>query len=209
MRNLRVDEMAARYYAGLLGGADSEIVQWTGTVLVRVAKCACVSYIFAPVVAPAKLLSHLQRALAFLPIRFEQLVFLTSLRDAYTGRYLHEGWISVASAGDVHRALQQSHHEIFSLVLRLPLVELCRQLRSHFESLGEKQPEAEKIWLEIEPFREMVPQGSSPVERSLFVSQVRVALEVLVRDPGWVGLEEQGASPAPPPDPQLQPHWLN
>jgi len=38
---------------------------------------------------------YLQNVLDALPSAFAQLVFLSSLRDPYTGRYLHEGWASV------------------------------------------------------------------------------------------------------------------
>src|ERR1700719_4491993 len=46
---------------------------------------------------------YLQNVLDALPSAFAQLVFLSSLRDPYTGRYLHEGWASVSTPEEVNR----------------------------------------------------------------------------------------------------------
>jgi len=153
--------------------------------------------------------NYLDQALDSLAGPFARLVFLASLRDAYTGRYLHEGWMGVASPEEVHRTLRGIHRDVFKSVLNQPLLETCKELRGHFKSLGEAEFRTATLWLEIEPFREMIPEGCSPVERRIIISQVRTALEVLMTAPYWTDLEGPSASPHLPPGQPLQPRFLN
>src|ERR1700752_1414833 len=116
---------------------------------------------------------YIARALGWVETVLEQLIFLASLRDPYTGRYLHEGWQQTASAEEVHRALLRTHQASFDVALRVSLLELSKQLRLHFHSAGQCERETTLLWLEAEPFRDLVPQGCPPVLRELFFSQVR------------------------------------
>ena len=152
---------------------------------------------------------YLQNALNSLPSPFAKLVFLASLRDPYTGRYFHEGWASVSSAADVNAALRETHRTVFDSVVDLSLISLTRELRSHFQCLGETELRAANLWLQTEPYHEMIPEGCNLLSRKFFISQLRLALEVLAQAPNWAYLEEPAASPCPPPGPIPQPHWLN
>jgi hypothetical protein len=140
---------------------------------------------------------------------FESLVFLGSLRDAYTGRYLHEGLSGTASAEEIHRTLREFHRSNFEAVLSLPLIDLSKQLRFHFRKVEEPERETSLLWLEAEPFRDLIPQACSPVLRDLFVSKVKTALEVLCRDPDWPELKESIASPHSQPGQLLLLPWIN
>ena len=140
---------------------------------------------------------------------FAALVFFGSLRDAYSGQYLHEGWGQMASAEEIHSVLRETHQSLFDSVVRLSLIDLSKQLRMHFQSLNQPERETSVWWLEVEPFRDLIPQGCSVVVRELFVSEVKTALEVLCHAPGWSELAAPAASPQRQPDrsPLLQ--WLN
>ncbi len=135
-------------------------------------------------------------------------MYLASLRDLYSGRYLHEGWFSLATPQEVHLLLIQLHREIFRNVLELGFVDLCHQIRAHFDSLGCDVRATTETWIELAPYREMIPQGLSVVEREFFISQMQAALSVLVRCPNASVLVELAASPhrrpAPPPRPLLE-----
>ncbi len=152
------------------------------------------------------LMRHVRRTLASLPSSTAQLIYLSSLRDPYTGRYLHEGWTTVGTPEEVNWAVSRIHTDTFNSVVELKLEALCEELKEHFESLGGSVRQMAATWLEIEPYREMVPRGCSPVERRLFISQMRAALGVLVRSPDLAVLEEPTASqsrrPGPPPPPR-------
>ena len=152
---------------------------------------------------------YLQHAMSMLPTPFARLVFLTSMRDHYTGHYLHEGWASATSSEEVNAALGQMHRQVFEAVATLSLLDLCKEIRKHFDSLGETELRAANFWLETEPYYEMIPAGYAQLARKLFISQVRLALEVLVRAPQWDRLEGSASWPPQPPGPARPPHWLN
>lgn len=152
---------------------------------------------------------YLSNALASLAGPFAQLVFLASLRDPYTGRYLHEGWASVSSPADVHRALRDTHGSVFESVVSLPLIAFCGELRKHFQSLGEVEWGAAKMWLEMEPYYEMIPEGCPLLSRRFFISQFRTALEVLIHAPDWAHLEEPTSLPVRQPGPPPRPRYPN
>src|SRR5215467_6786542 len=152
---------------------------------------------------------YLNNALGALPSPFAQLVFLASLRDPYTGRYFHEGWASVSSPGDVNSALRETHRAVFDSVTAMSLMPLTRELRKHFQCLGETELRVAKLWLQTEPYHEMIPEGCPLIARKFFISQLRLALEVLSQAPNWAYLEEPASSPYQLPAPAPQPHWLN
>jgi len=130
------------------------------------------------------------------------LMFFGSLRDAYSGHYLHEGWRQMASAEEIHSVLRETHQSLFNSVLRLSLVDLSNQLRMHFQSLNQPERETCVRWL--------IPIGCSAVVRELFVSEVKTALEVLCHAPEW---SELAVAPAALPQRQLDRspllQWLN
>jgi hypothetical protein len=152
---------------------------------------------------------YLLHAMSVLPTPFARLVFLTSMRDHYSGQYLHEGWAGASSPEEVNAALAQMHRHVFEVVAILPLLDLCKEVRRHFDSLGETETRTAKFWLETEPYYEMIPAGYPLLARKLFISQVRLALEILVKAPQWDRLEALTASQPPPPDPARPLHWLN
>ncbi len=152
---------------------------------------------------------YLYRVFDSLPTPFAQLAFLASLRDPYTGHYLHEGWATVCSPAEVNVALRETHHDVFQSVANLSLVALSRELRKHFKSLEEAERRAATLWLETEPYYEMIPEGCSPLSRKFFISQVRFALELLIHAPSWEYLEEPASSPRRQPVPISRHHLVN
>ena len=146
------------------------------------------------------LMRYIAQAVRSADTSFAVLIFFGSLRDAYSGRYIHEGWGQTASAEEIHSALSDTHQSAFDSVLRLSLVELARQLRLHFHALNQGERETSMWWLEAEPFRDLIPQGCSVVWRELFVSKIKTALEVLCRVPEWTELAVPAASPLQRPD---------
>jgi hypothetical protein len=140
---------------------------------------------------------------------FERLVFLGSLRDAYTGQYLHEGWAQIGAADEIHGVIRKFHQAVFEAVLRLPITELANELRLHFRSLNYPERQTAFLWLEIEPFRDLIPQGCAALLRELFISQIRTALEVLRQAPDWEELRGPVAPPRVVHDESPLLRWLN
>lgn len=142
---------------------------------------------------------------------FQALIFLSSLRDAYTGRYVHEGW-GAADPNDideVHTTVQEFHESLFAWTVRLPVVDLAKILRHHFSGLDAPERQTCLMWLAIEPFRDLIPERCSAPLREFFVSQIKAALEVLCRTPDWMDLAAPIESPPLQLDRSPLLHWLN
>ncbi|GEM_PF-2420410 len=153
-----------------------------------------------------RLANSLRQALDSLPNPLAQIVYLGSLRDSYTGRYAHEGWATLTSPEEVHTAALQRHYAVFSGVLQVPLEALCEQVREHFAALGEPPVETAMLWLETEPYREVVPVGCSQLEREFFLSQMRAALGVIAAGVSSAAPPGSGAWPRPPLDRRFPHH---
>jgi hypothetical protein len=167
------------------------------------------AYILSMPSIESKLDRYVDRILESLEGPFEKLIFVTSLRDPYSGRYFHEGWANIFTKETIHGSLVGMHQTLFDFVLDLSLPDLCGALRQHFALFKEEEAKVAQFWLEASPFCQMIPEGTSPLIRRFFVSKVRTALEVLVHAPNWVYLERPISCPPPPPDPQSRPRWTN
>lgn len=135
----------------------------------------------------------LERNLASLASPLAQLVYLSSLRDNYTGRYIHEGWETMTSSEEIHATIGQVHSEIFSRVVQFRLAPLSRELQEHFGTLGGPVGKMAEFWRQFEPFREMLPLDCSPVLKEFFISQMKVALGILGISPDLSALQEPTA----------------
>ena len=144
---------------------------------------------------------YLSQALSSLSGPLASLAFLSSMRDHYNGRYIHEGWANFGSPEQVHDMLQKTHVAVFESVMGLSVVDLARALRSHIAALGENEARAVALWQELEPYYEMIPEGCTVPARRLFISQMQLALEVLALAPEWTHLQPPGAWLPPPPGP--------
>jgi len=152
---------------------------------------------------------QLELTFTYLPTSFSRLAFLASVRDSYTGRYLHEGWAMQSSAEQVHEILQRTHKDVFNLVLKMPLVTICGELKGYLECLANTQQRTMTLWLELESYRDMLPEGMSRVSRAFFLSQIKMALKVLLTIPEWSLIQAQPASLHPLLVPPLQRHLEN
>ena len=169
----------------------------------------CMAYILSMSSIESKLDRYVARILESVEGPFEKLIFVTSLRDPYSGQYFHEGWANMFTKEIIHGSLVGMHQTLFEFVLDLSLPDLCGALRQHFALFKEEEAKVAQFWLEASPFWQMIPEGASPLIRRFFVSKVRTALEVLVHAPNWEYLERPISCPPPPPDPRSQPRWTN
>src|ERR1700690_2475799 len=61
------------------------------------------------------------QTLAAIPSDFGRLYYVSSLKDSSTGRYEHDGLMSLYSDNAVQAALSHCHEELFSRILETPL----------------------------------------------------------------------------------------
>jgi hypothetical protein len=151
---------------------------------------------------------QLEESFRYLPNPFAKLAFLTTVRDPYTGRYMHEGWCTVGAVDEIHETLRRAHRNVFEYICTLPLLELCGHMTSYFRTLAAPSADTMRLWRELECYREMMPQGSCVAEREFFVSQMRTALNAVITAPEWIQ-KRLAASRFLPPDQQFRRHLDN
>ena len=151
---------------------------------------------------------NLELSFRHLPTAFAKLAFLSTVRDPYTGKYLHEGWTLIRSSEEIHSFLRKTHHELFEFVCSMPIARFCGELGGYLCSLSAPRQDIIRLWNELESYREMIPQGVCIEEREFFTSQMHVALEVLDQAPDWAQRELSSWQFLPPAQ-QLRRHLEN
>jgi hypothetical protein len=117
--------------------------------------------------------------LAAIPNLFGRLTYIASLRDLSSGRYEHDGLLTVYTAESVQEALECCHHEIFQKILETPLSAQVQDLKECLEGMSGPLAETVAHWREMEPFRVLPPGNSPDYLRELFFSNCRALLEIL------------------------------
>lgn len=136
------------------------------------------------------------RTLAAIPSEFGKLIYVASLCDLSSGRYLHEGLAARFPPEAVQQALGFCHQELFLRLLEMPLEQQEWDIRSCMASMeGEFEPKLRR-WRETEFYRSLIPTESPLYLRELFVSNVRTLLDLLLEHGAN---PEPGASPSQPP----------
>ena len=123
-----------------------------------------------------------RKTLSRIPTHFGRLVFLSSLRDAVTGRYIHSPLSQMVGSEITDRTLCHSHHEIFSEWLGFTLAQQKVDLDEYL--MASRAP------LELIPYRDIVPGTAHQVERQLYLTDLETLLELL-------RFERRGAYTAP------------
>ena len=122
------------------------------------------------------------RTLAAIPSDFGRLYYVSSLKDADTGRYRHDGLMTLYSEDSVQVALARCHEELFSRILETPLRQQERDLRDCLDIAGDKFWAVVESWRESRFFRTMCPEGLPSYLDELFCSNMNALLAVFSAD---------------------------
>jgi hypothetical protein len=120
------------------------------------------------------------RSLECIETRFAKLVYLASTRDYNTGHYHHEGLARRFGEDISEKALAETHRSIFDALALLPIETLVEELERYVHSTRVPYEEVLDAWYNLEPYRVIVPAGYEQLLIETFVSDVRVALAILL-----------------------------
>jgi len=121
----------------------------------------------------------LRRTLANIPCELSRLIYLASTRDYNSGTYHHEGLSSRHQPEEACAALQQAHRDIFYRLTGMSLENLVEELELYVQVSREHPMGFLRAWQELEPYRVAVPMEVDPTMVRLFLSNIKLALEVL------------------------------
>ena len=122
------------------------------------------------------------RTLAAIPTDYARLLYVASLRDLASGRYVHEGLSAVYPEEAVQQALAYCHEELYGRILETPLEQQEWDLRGCLGTLDGEFWEILERWRELEFYRMLVPLGLPGYLRELFCSNLRILLAVLAEE---------------------------
>ena len=120
-----------------------------------------------------------QRTLAKVTGDLNRLIYLASMRDYNSGRYHHAGLAGQFSEEAARQALETAHRELFWKLTTSPLEELVRQLEAYVQASHEPPEELLRTWRTLRPYHVAIPLDVEPGAARLFVSNLKLALEVL------------------------------
>jgi hypothetical protein len=119
------------------------------------------------------------RTLAAIPSEYGRLLYVSSLRDLASGRYVHEGLAAVYPGEAVQQGLTHCHEELFAKLLETSLEEQEWDLRACLSALEGDFWDIIARWQELESYRLLLPAGVPGYLHDLFCSNVRALLGLL------------------------------
>ncbi|MGB7844029.1 MAG: hypothetical protein WBL63_00310 [Candidatus Acidiferrum sp.] len=121
----------------------------------------------------------LRRTLSGIPCDLARLIYLASTRDYNSGMYHHEGLSTRYGPGVARVALKGAHKDTFFRLVALSLEQLVTELDTYVRISRETPSGLIHAWQELEPYRVAVPMEVDSTMVQLFLSNIRLALEVL------------------------------
>lgn len=128
-----------------------------------------------------------RQTLSQIPTVFGRLVYLASLRDDATGRYVHDALTRLQGSDEADRTLCHSHQQIFSQWISSSLSDQKRDLDQYVMEIGGR---IQSLW----SHRDVVPPMARDVERQLYLADFETLLDLLQFDHDAVS-SIPGASP--------------
>jgi hypothetical protein len=127
-----------------------------------------------------------ERTLASFTCELSKLLYLASTRDYSTGRYFHDGLANTFSYEIAERALESAHRKAFEMLVQAPLETIIQQVSEFVRATCADPKSVLETWKKLEPYRIAVPLDTNIAATALFVSNLRIAVEVLAARPDAV-----------------------
>ena len=120
-----------------------------------------------------------RRTLSQIPTLFGKIAYLSGLRDANSGSYVHFGLAQRYSTEEANRILRESHERVFGEWLNCPLEQQRNDLEEYLRSLADDRETVLRTWLTLAPYNSLIPINAREAERLLYISDLELILDVL------------------------------
>lgn len=114
-----------------------------------------------------------------LPNDLTRMLYLSSLRDCNSGRYLHPELSPSMGIEQAHQVLTACHERVFNRLLTVPVSQYIVQLEEYIRYTRTEKSIVLTTWQSIEAYRATVPVSAIPIYRDLFCLNVEIALLIL------------------------------
>jgi hypothetical protein len=125
-------------------------------------------------------------ALAQLPNDLTRMLYLASLRDCNSGRYLHPELTQKVGMEEADHALAICHQQIFRSLLKTPATAYALQLEEYIRYTRADRRVVLETWRSLQAYRSTVPVHVAPVHCELFCLNVELALTILNDSRTWI-----------------------
>jgi hypothetical protein len=119
------------------------------------------------------------RTVSQIPTTFGRIAYLSSLRNPNSGRYEHFGLAHIYSIEEANRVLRACHQEAFSDWLNFSLMQQRNDLEAYLNSIEDDRQTVLATWLDLSPYRGLIPTDATPAERRLYLSDLELILDLL------------------------------
>jgi hypothetical protein len=113
------------------------------------------------------------------PNDLTRMLYLASLRDCNSGRYLHPQLSGRMGVEVADRALLECHDRVFRRLLAAPISEYVHQLDEYIRYTRTEKTVVLKTWHSLQAYRATVPVQTLPLCCELFCLNIQAALMIL------------------------------
>jgi len=116
-----------------------------------------------------------------LPNDLTRMLYLASLRDCNSGRYLHPQLSPRIGMEEAQRVLRRCHDLVFRRLLVAPISDFVLQLEEYIRFTRAERETVLRTWESVAAYRATVPVLTLQINRELFCLNVEMALAILNR----------------------------
>jgi hypothetical protein len=132
-------------------------------------------------------------ALDTLPNDLTRMLYLASLRDCNSGRYLHPELSPMIGVEEADHALSACHDQVFRRLLKMPISAYVLQLEEYIRYTRAERGTVLRTWQSLQAYRSTIPVRALPIYSELFCLNIELALLIL-NYPQWTDKESYEAT---------------
>ena len=131
-------------------------------------------------------------ALDTLPNDLTRMLYLASLRDCNSGRYLHPELSPMIGVEEADHALSACHDQVFRRLLKMSISAYVLQLEEYIRYTRADRGTVLRTWQSLQAYRSTIPLQALTIYSELFCLNIELALLIL-NYPQWIDKESYEA----------------